>query len=249
MASGLNIQLRTILIVVGILGLSDYSAARPIIPGGVTRLEWIRCGNPISTSARLPAQAMAIAETEERGFVMTGLRVLGVFLLVLSLFFAAAFMLRKYLSGQFGTAGKRKWIQILETVSLGEKRNLNIVKVGGDHLLIGCTSSSISVLERIPVPGVEFLTEEVSGSTPAHGMQAAEKSLPQRFLQVAKSLSSGWGTSMVGSGRHGAMKRLPRSPSFREILEVRHKENSDLRHREPSQVVSRLAEIRRNLRN
>jgi len=99
-------------------------------------------------------------------------------LLVVGLIFAAAWLLRRFAQwpGQKGQA-----IEILSAVAVGRQEKLLLVQVGAQQLLIGVTTSRISVLHTLAEP-VQLADNARDVPTPAFAqrLQDAIKSYQQR---------------------------------------------------------------------
>jgi len=76
-------------------------------------------------------------------------KISGSILFVLALVLALAVFVKRYLPGRFGVTGRRKIIQILETVSLGEKRSLIVVRIEHENLLLASTPTNVSLIKAI----------------------------------------------------------------------------------------------------
>jgi flagellar biosynthetic protein FliO len=188
-----------------------------------------------------------MAQGDERGVFGGGMKAFGSLLLVLSIIFAIAFILRRYLPCYIGITGKKRLVHIVETVSLGDKRSLTLVRVGPDRLLLGCTPNSISVLKKIQFPlGDADQTFNQSGGKLEFESGNQGSDIP-RINRVVRSLSSwrnGLDRNPRGLPEHEASAG---DLSFGEILDQKAEGSSTSSNDGPTGVISRLAEIRRNL--
>ncbi len=182
------------------------------------------------------------------GILGSGMQASGALLLVLGFIFALAFLLKRYGPRQFGAPSDRRLIRIIESVSLGEKRNLSIVKVGKEHFLIASTPGSVSLLERVLLQGVEPFEPELQETADRRNSGVIAQLRRQFQKTLARSLSIGRpsGHSAVNT----VQQKSSVSPvSFEEVM------NSELTSRSVSieegdgRYVSRLAEIRRGLQS
>jgi flagellar biosynthetic protein FliO len=193
------------------------------------------------------AQSVETAQRDERGMFGGGMKAVGSLLLVLSIIFAIAFLLRRYLPCYFGITGKIRLVQIVETVSLGDKKSLTLVRVGSDRLLLGCTPNSISVLEKIqfPVGDVDQAPSQSGGELEFEsGNQESDIPGFKRSLHSFKNWRGNLKQNRCGLPGHEASAG---DLSFGEILDQKAEESSTPSNDSPSGVISRLAEIRRNL--
>ncbi|MDR1727070.1 MAG: flagellar biosynthetic protein FliO [Acidobacteriota bacterium] len=91
------------------------------------------------------------------------LRTLGGLGLVLCLLGAAYFGVRKFAPGMFPfpkVAGGNN-LKLIETLSLGDKRSLSLVEVGGSRFLLGSTPGQVNLLANLP--GQVSLVESMVG--------------------------------------------------------------------------------------
>jgi flagellar protein FliO/FliZ len=71
------------------------------------------------------------------------------FLFMSAIILAAAYYVTKYLSKKGLNHGKNKNLKIIETAAIGIDKNLLLVKVGEQYLLLGSTQRNISLLSAI----------------------------------------------------------------------------------------------------
>jgi len=71
------------------------------------------------------------------------------FLFMTAVILAAAYYVTKFLSKRGLNHGKNKNLKIIETAALGIDKNLILVKVGEQYLLLGSTQRNISLLSII----------------------------------------------------------------------------------------------------
>lgn len=81
------------------------------------------------------------------------------FLFMSAIILAAAYYVTKYLSKKSLNHGKNKNLKIVETAAIGIDKNLILVKVGEQYLLLGSTQRNISLLSVIDQ---EKLTVDIS---------------------------------------------------------------------------------------
>jgi flagellar biosynthetic protein FliO len=116
----------------------------------------------------------------------------GSILFVLALVLALAVFVKRYLPGCFGAAGRRTIIQIVETVSLGEKRSLILVRIEHENLLLASTPTSVSLIKAIGLDDTvttasgAVLSKELAGPL-ANRTPPAETGAPVTFREVLTS--------------------------------------------------------------
>jgi flagellar biosynthetic protein FliO len=85
--------------------------------------------------------------------------------LVVILIFISALVYRRWRPG--GPSGNLHQLGLLETLSLGPKRTLYIVKAGDQQLLIGATDQSISLISELaPIADSASLSSQTPSSQP-----------------------------------------------------------------------------------
>ncbi len=83
-------------------------------------------------------------------------------LLVLALILAIAFAVRRFLRSRFSRWKTAPLVQVLSTAYLGPKKEVSIISVGEQYLVLGVTPNHISLLTRLEhAPFETNLTEEV----------------------------------------------------------------------------------------
>ncbi|MFN8009167.1 MAG: flagellar biosynthetic protein FliO [Terriglobia bacterium] len=141
------------------VGFANAASTEPKPPGestsGETTLEshppipieipeGLREGNPGHEGASLSNESL-----------WSGARALGATLLILGLILSGALLLKRNMPHRFGAFRARKIIQILETVALGDKQSVTLLKVGEEHLLVGSTQTQINLLKNVQIPMAE----------------------------------------------------------------------------------------------
>jgi flagellar protein FliO/FliZ len=225
--------------------MGAFPVPLPLSPSSSLQIYFQEVGT--SRHFQLMAQLVALPQAEDHSLVAGGLKATGALLLILALILTLAFLLRRYMPNQFGVIGKKRLIQVVETVSLGEKRNLALVKVGSEHLLLGSTPSSISVLEKI-----QLSAGEISHAEAPH-RAFSEANNPRQFGGVPgirKSLANlkAWLNQFrLRRFSRSAQGTSIQSPSFGEILDLKTAEGETTARSSSCEVISRLAEVRRSL--
>jgi flagellar biosynthetic protein FliO len=75
-------------------------------------------------------------------------RATGSLVLLVGLILIGSFLLKRYWPSRFGAVSGQRYIEVLETVALGERQNLTLVQVGQSRLLLARTAGSITLLDR-----------------------------------------------------------------------------------------------------
>jgi flagellar biosynthetic protein FliO len=114
-------------------------------------------------------------ESEEVGGALSGynpIRSFGMVLLVLALLFAAAWVARKLKNPLRGIS--QQTLAVIETVSIGPGRQLVIVEMNDDALVLGVTPHSINMLDKVPLAQLNGSYSRTVNSI----IQREENSLP-----------------------------------------------------------------------
>lgn len=115
---------------------------------------------PVGSVSHSPAGAAQAAITVPAGSppgVANVASMLGSLVLVVALIFALAWLARK-LQGLRAVRGDL--LQVTGGVSVGGKERVVIVKVGGDHFLVGVAQGQVSLLHRfVSAPGAIYIDD------------------------------------------------------------------------------------------
>ncbi len=76
----------------------------------------------------------------------------GKLLLTLGLLYGTLYLLRRY-GGRIAGQRQARSVAVVETVHLGQHRDLHLVRVGSRFILLGATTSQISFLAEVANPG------------------------------------------------------------------------------------------------
>ena len=87
--------------------------------------------------------------------------------LVIALAVGVMYASKKILPKVSGVSGKR--VRVIETVSLGSRRAVHLLEVGGQHILIGSTQNTITQLAQLPN---ETVDEAISSQLKNHKEEA-----------------------------------------------------------------------------
>jgi len=86
-------------------------------------------------------------------------------LIVLALILLIAYLVRRFLNARPGRWRSAPMIQLLSTTYLGAKRQISVIEVGQEYLVVGVTPNQISLITKLeqspfpPEPAVE--SEEI----------------------------------------------------------------------------------------
>jgi flagellar biosynthetic protein FliO len=192
-----------------------------------------------------PVQSLPNGDT---GVMGSGIRASGALLLILGSILLITFFLKRFLPRHFGALGERRFIEIIESASLGEKRSLSIVKVGEEHFLIASTPGSVSLLERLVMPD-EREAEDSEGARGTSHSSFFERMALSLGLHTQKALG---GQLLPGEGvtipqAIGATRDT--TERFEDVMRSELNSSPISAQARASQCTSRLAEIRRGLQS
>jgi flagellar biosynthetic protein FliO len=180
---------------------------------------------PQSSFPDVPVQGPASSDGESQ---LSVTKTLGSILIVLALILVFAFSLKRYMPHRFGTGGKRRFIHILENVSLGEKRSLTLVRIDQEHLLLANTPANIFLIKEIN------LREPVESAEDQHRINRSK------------------GRSSELEGPAADMEPLagkrPSHATFRDFMALEPSGSNAPGREGIRQVLSRLSQIRKELR-
>ncbi len=166
----------------------------------------------------------------------------GALLLVLTIILLGTYFLKKMLPGRFGSFAHKRHLKMVETLSLGDKRSLHLLQVGDQMILLGSTSSQITVLQQIE-------------NLPAHSAWAAldgAKSKSQRTVSEDHSAcrsSFAKLFSRKGRSTRSLASRRSESNEFENILGKAIHGRPASPSREAGDHASRLAALRESLQS
>lgn len=72
--------------------------------------------------------------------------------LVLGLMALTAYSAKRFLGSRLGLGRSASMIQVLATTYLDQKRQIAVIQVGGEYLVVGMTANQISLLTRLDNP-------------------------------------------------------------------------------------------------
>lgn len=88
------------------------------------------------------------------------IKMLSSLLLVLALILGISFGVKRFLRSRFSQWKSAPLVQVLSTAYLGPKKEVSVISVGEQYLVLGVTSHQISLLTRLEhAPFAEKITE------------------------------------------------------------------------------------------
>lgn len=123
--------------------------------------EYVEKGEIYGT-ATTEADSINVAEPVNFLKITQWIKALGLVLIVI---IVGIFLLRKKLGMKTGLTGRKRYIHVVESVSLGSKKSIHLIKVPGKVLLIGVTNERIQSLSEITEKDIvdSIVSESKSG--------------------------------------------------------------------------------------
>jgi flagellar biogenesis protein FliO len=138
------------------------------------------------TAAPLSSAAASLAgNSAPAGPVYSFMKVLGGLGVILSLIIFGFFGARKYAPQYFAKNSGGKSLQLIETLTMGERRSIALVDVCGKRMLLGNSGQQITLLAKLDepvVPDSQSVAAVPKSAIPAKNPQTSFRSL----LEVAK---------------------------------------------------------------
>jgi flagellar biosynthetic protein FliO len=126
---------------------------------------------PSEGAAVSPVSEESLSEAQSGSMGGYGIRAVGALIVVLGAIWFAMILLKRYMPHRFGPLGQKRRIQVLETVPIGEKRTLTLVRIDNEELLLASTPGSLSLLKEIRLErSTDTLVQE---QNPAVGVREA----------------------------------------------------------------------------
>jgi len=163
----ITVLLSLVLFCVAINAQQPQTSPAPQPEGMTTSIE-AKTGSaatPARSDDRLPFMSETPKENDESAPSTGGLmlRTLGALLLIVGLIIAAAWGMKRFGGARFGQASEdAPRLSVLNSVGLGDKRSLAVVRFGERTLLIGSTSHSISLIAEAPVESIVTEAQSVA---------------------------------------------------------------------------------------
>ncbi len=95
-------------------------------------------------------------------------KMISALLLVLGLILGSAFLFKRYFGSRLGRWKNAPLIQVLSTTYLGPKREVSIIEVGDQYLVVGVTPYQISLLSQLDESQVPRFSGEIEKSEDPH---------------------------------------------------------------------------------
>ncbi len=135
-------------------------------------------------------------------FVTMITRMVSALAIILGAMMLVLYLLKKIYLPRKSLFAHERAVRIVETLHLGPKKSVALIKAGEDHILLGLTSQSITFLSKIDIPDEQAPSAERAGSlhieTPGVYGSGRKKGLIQNFqrnnargfVEAVKSLIS-----------------------------------------------------------
>jgi len=213
---------------------------------------------PVGPKNALPFPSNLPPEVPFRGdaeLFSSATRATGSVVLLVSLILMGSFLLKRYWPGRFGAVLGERYIEVLETVALGERQSLTLVQIGQSRLLLARTTGSITLLDRAEVTtGAVVDTELIAPAERGERSGNEPVSAPTSVASVVGRVR-GWVKSIVAKVKATLQlltqktRRRPAetAPSFEQIMQAQLGVTAPSKARTGIAARSRLSEIRNRL--
>ena len=107
------------------------------------------------------------------------------FIIVVGSILFLAYIAARYIAGKSGKAKKGRYIEIIETISLGADKKLHLVRVDKQFVLIASFGKNVEFLANIPLEGYENIAN-VEEKSEAFDF----KSFFNKYLEIYRNLKN-----------------------------------------------------------
>jgi len=234
--------------------------ARPIIGDPLTddrfsELAVMAIGNSTTSFFTTNSQSSPFASDSDSVSSLT--RGMGAVVLVIGMILSASFLARRLWPQRFGPQTSRRQIEVIESVALGDRHSLTLVKVGTCSLLLGRTPAGMTLLERIellPEVAAEEAVERDANAAKSELVKSSGFSLHPHAYKVFRRVSGKLRLAIervrLALAHHGSndyavspTMRVANSPSFEQVM------SAQLQNDETKHLISRLGQIRGELQS
>jgi flagellar biosynthetic protein FliO len=131
-------------------------------------------------------QTTPMSEMPDTGMHFSVFRTLGGMGIVLCLMIGAYYAARKFAPQYFLKKPSEKNLQVIETLSMGDRRSISLIEVAGNRFLIGNTPHQINLLAALPEP-ISLVSEpEAISANPKENVKSESNSAFRSLFETAK---------------------------------------------------------------
>ena len=156
----------------------------------------------------LPVMSEANTEVSklngEVDFVSSIIKMIASLALVLAGILATYWVVKRFVLKRGGGFGGRNLIRILATGYLGQKKNITLVEVAGEVLVIGITNNNISLLTKIEDK------EKIEEIHSTHGLNSSGHSFEHQLKKVSSKMKEGKGRDMLSELTDSIQEKVSR---------------------------------------
>jgi len=157
-----------------------------------------------------------VVVNEEPGLFGTGARAVGAMIVVLALIWITMILLKRYMPHRFGPLGHKRRIQVLETVPIGDKRSLTLIRIDGEGLLLASTPTTVSLIKEVRLSESDEATRQETPRNTSETNASVEQTSHETTLKFSDTLAAEIRHS--GTSLEGCLAGFSR---FRQELEAR----------------------------
>jgi len=166
--------------------------------------------NSVGADKDQTLSVMSEADTEvsklsgEVDFVSSVIKMIASLALVLAGILATYWVVKRFMLKSGGGFGGRNLIRILATGYLGQKKNITLVEVAGEVLVLGITNNNISLLSKIEDK------EKIEEIHSTHGFKSSGPSFEHRLKKVSSKMKEGKGRDMLSELTDSIQEKVTR---------------------------------------
>ena len=140
----------------------------------------------------------------EVDFVSSVIKMIASLALVLAGILASYWVVKRFILKSGGGFGGRNLIQTLATGYLGQKKNITLVEVAGEVLVLGITNNNISLLSKIQDK------EKIEEIHSTHGFKRNSPSFESQLKKVSSKMKEGKGRDILSEFTESIQDKVSR---------------------------------------
>jgi flagellar biosynthetic protein FliO len=141
-------------------------------------------GVPVSPIQTAPTANMQ--DMQDAGARFPLLRTLGGMGIVLCLMLGLYYAAKKFAPRYFTKTSSERNLQVIETLSMGDRRSISLIEVAGSRFLVGNTSNQINLLAALPASLSLVSEPDDLSANPKERVRNESNSVFKNLFEVAK---------------------------------------------------------------
>ncbi|MEW5978221.1 MAG: flagellar biosynthetic protein FliO [Acidobacteriota bacterium] len=149
---------RLLCILIGTITLSEPILLGVPIRAGkeATAVEGVAQSNPPGDVAfESTADATASSSNSETSLLPMSVRAVGAMTFIAGLILVFGLVARRFLPPYLKSAGNHRFMEVVESIPVGERQRLALIRIADETLLVGITSSQLSLLKAVDLPKLD----------------------------------------------------------------------------------------------